>query len=85
MFEEVKNAKVVELNNVGVDELLYFIDQSNPVFAKTSADRAILLIGYSANYIHYYDAASGQTKSLDYHEAAELFEKGGSYFITYVK
>ena len=81
----LKNAKVVELNNVGVDELLYFIDQSNPVFAKTSADRAILLIGYSTNYIHYYDAASGQTKSLDYHEAAELFEKGGSYFITYVK
>lgn len=81
----LKTAKVIELKDVGVDELLYFIDQSNPIFAKTSVNNAILLTGYSANYIHYYDPSSGQTKSLEYHEAEELFEKGGRYFITYIK
>ena len=81
----LKTAKVIELKDVGVDELLYFIDQSNPVFAKTSLNNAILLTGYSANYIHYYDTSSGQTKSMEYHEAEALFEKGGRYFITYIK
>ena len=81
----LKTAKVIELKDVGVDELLYFIDQSNPVFAKTSVNNAILLTGYSANYIHYYDTSSGQTKSMEYHEAEAMFEKGGRYFITYIK
>ena len=81
----LKTAKVIELKDVGVDELLYFIDQSNPVFAKTSVNNAILLTGYSANYIHYYDTSSGQTKSMEYHEAEAMLEKGGRYFITYIK
>lgn len=81
----LKTAKVIELKNVGVDELLYFIDQSNPVFAKTSVNNAILLTGYSANYIYYYDTSSGQTRNMEYHEAEELFKNGGNYFITYIK
>lgn len=81
----LKNAKIIELKDVGVDELLYFIDQSNPVFAKTSVNNAILLTGYSANYIHYYDTSSGETKSMEYDVAEEMFEKGGNYFLTYIK
>jgi len=81
----LKNAKVIELKNCVVDELLYFIDQANPVFAKISINQAVLLTGYSANYVYYYDAASGQTQSISYEEAQKMFEKGGSYFIAYVK
>lgn len=81
----LKNAKVLELRDCRVEELLYFIDQSNPVFAKISTSQSVLLTGYSANYIYYYDAASGQTKSMLYEEAQNLFERGGCYFITYVK
>lgn len=81
----LKDAKVIELRDVTVDELLYFIDQANPVFAKFDINQAVLLTGYSANYIYYYDSASGQTKSIDYAGAEDMFEKGGSYFIAYVK
>ena len=81
----LKDAKVIELKDVRVEELLYFIDQSNPVFARTSTNQAILLTGYSASYVYYYDPASGQTKSMDYASANALFEKGGYYFIAYVK
>ncbi len=81
----LKNAKVIELCDMKIDELLYFIDQANPVFARTGTNQAILLTGYSANYIYYYDSASGQTKSIDYVGAEEMFEKGGNYFIAYVK
>lgn len=81
----LKDEKVIELRGNTVEELLYFIDQSTPVFAKTSPNTAVLLVGYSANYIYYYDAASGQTKSVDYAGAEAMFEKGGRYFIAYVK
>ena len=81
----LKDAKVIELKGSKVDELLYFIDQSTPVFAKTSVNSAVLLTGYSANYIYYYDTASGQTRSIDYDSAEEMFDKGGNYFIAYVK
>ena len=81
----LKDAKVIELKGSRVEELLYFIDQSTPVYARTSANSAVLLTGYSASYIYYYDPTSGQTKSIDYASAEEWFDKGGSYFIAYVK
>jgi len=81
----LKDAKAIELKGSSVEELLYFIDQSNPVFAKTSVNSAVLLTGYSANYIYYYEPVSGQTKSIDYAGAEEMFDNGGHYFIAYVK
>ena len=81
----LKNAKVIELKKISVDELLYFIDQGIPVYARTSATQAILLVGYSPSYIYYYEPMSGQVKSIDYDGAEKLFYNGGNYFITYVK
>lgn len=81
----LKDVKVVELKNAAIDELLYFIDQGIPMYARISENRAVLLTGYSASYIYYYEPTSGQTKSIDYAEAEELFYNGGNYFITYVK
>lgn len=81
----LKDASVLELKNILVDELLYFIDQGIPVYARTSVNQAVLLIGYSPSYIYYYEPMSGQTKSVDYVGAEEMFDKGGNYFITYVK
>ena len=68
-----------------MDELLYFIDQGTPVFAKTGSNQAILLTGYTANNVYYYEPNSGQTKSMGYSEMEELFYQGGEYFIAYVK
>lgn len=81
----LKNADVLELKNSTVDELLYFIDQGIPVFARTSSNQAVLLTGYSANYIYYYEPMSGQTRNIDYDSAEDMFDNGGNYFITYVK
>lgn len=81
----LKDASVIELKGTTTEELLYFIDQGVPVFAKTSSDKAVLLVGYSASYIYYYDPMSGQTKNVDYNEAEDMFYNGGNYFITYVK
>ncbi len=81
----LKDYSVLELKDCTMDELLYFIDQGTPVFAKTGVSQGILLTGYSANYVYYYEPISGQTKSIGYAEIDELFYQGGHYFIAYVK
>lgn len=77
--------KVLELKGAVVEELLYFMDQGTPVLAKTGENQAILLTGYSANYVYYYDAVYGQTRTLGYDEMESLLQSAGSYAIAYVK
>lgn len=81
----LKSARIFELFGCGVDELLYYIDRETPVLAKTGAEDAILLTGYTSSKIYYFDPASETTKTMDYDEAEELFGKGGNYFIVYLK
>ena len=81
----LKDALVLELSDCGVDELLYYIDQGNPVLAKTGENEAILLTGYSSNRIYYYDPDTGKTKNIAYDEMEEMFYNGGNYFIVYLK
>lgn len=80
-----KDYRVLELKGCKIDDLLYFIDQDTPVLAKIGADQAMLLTGYSANYVYYYEPSSGQTKTIGYTEIESLFNQGGNYFIAYAK
>lgn len=81
----LKDCTVLELKKCTIDELLYFIDQGTPVLARTGANQAILLTGYTSSKVNYYNPATRQTKSADYEEIENLFQVGGSYFIAYVK
>ena len=81
----LKDCAVLEIRNCSIDELLYFIDQGTPVLARTDADKAILLTGYTASKVSYYDPATKTTKSVDIEETDALFQGGGYYFIAYVK
>lgn len=81
----LKEELILELSGCGVDELLYYIDQGNPVLAKTGDNDAILLTGYSSTKIYYYDPKTEKTKNMSYEEMDEILYKGGNYFIVYLK
>ena len=81
----IPDAIVLELNGCTTDEVLYFIDQGNPVMAYVENGEAILLIGYSSTQIHYYDPAGDIFGSFNLDEADEKFVLGGARFVTYVK
>lgn len=81
----LSDALILELSDCGVDELLYYIDQGNPVLARTGENDAILLTGYSSTRIYYYNPDNGKTMNADYEEMEELFYNGGNYFIVYLK
>ena len=85
MKSALKDSSVLELKACTMDDLLYFIDQGTPVLARTGANQAILLTGYSASYVTYYDPATKQSHSISYDAIAGMLEKGGNYFIAYVK
>lgn len=85
MQSTLKNSTVLELKDCTIDDLLYFIDQGTPVLARTGGNQAILLTGYSSNYVSYYDPGSKQSKTISYEDIDKMFEVGGNYFIAYVK
>ena len=61
------------------------MDQGTPVIARTGVDKAILLTGYTANSVHYYDPATKQNRTSSYEELEAILELGGRYFISYIK
>ena len=81
----LEDEKVLELRDCSMDELLYFIDQGVPVYAQVGNQQAILLTGYSSNYVYYYNPTSGQTQTIDYAGMEQMFYEGGNYCIAYVK
>ena len=85
MHSTLKGSVVLELKNCRVDEMLYFVNQGTPVIARTGVDKAILITGYSSNYIAYYDPVSRQNKTCTYEEMGSMVAMGGNYFIAYVK
>ena len=78
-------ANVFELSGNKVEELLYYIDEGTPVFALTGNNQAVLLTGYSATKIFYYDPLTQATHSVLYEEADAMFGAAGRRFIAYVR
>lgn len=85
MRNTLRETTVLELKNCGIDELLYFIDQETPVYVRTGANQAVLLTGYSASHVYYYNPATNASKGVTYEEIAGVISQGGSYCIAYVK
>lgn len=85
MQSALKEYTVLELENCTIDDVLYFMDQGTPVVARTGVDKAVLLVGYTANNVSYYDPVSKQNRALSYEDIEKLLEAGGNYFIAYVK
>ena len=75
----------VKMQNVSVDQMLYYVYKKRPVIAFTDADKAILITGYDATYIEYIDPVSGKNMKMTRDAANNQFEKMGFLFYCYVK
>ncbi len=84
MENTLTDATVLDVSGCTVDEIIFYVSKGSPVFAMTGTDSAVLVTGYSANRIYYFDPASQETHSKSYEEADEWFAKAGSIFFTYL-
>jgi hypothetical protein len=79
----LEDATVLDVSGCTTEEILYYISRGCPVFAMTGSDSAVLVTGYSASRIYYYDPGSNSTQSKSLDDADDWFEKAGNIFFTY--
>jgi hypothetical protein len=80
----LKDSLVLDISGCTTEEILFYLSEGSPVFAMTGSDSAVLLTGYSASRIFYFDPSSNSTNSKSFKEADEWFENAGNIFFTYL-
>lgn len=78
------NCVVLDLKGIAAEEIIFYVSEGSPVFAMTGNDSAVLVVGYSANNIYYYDPGNGQVVSVSFDDANNLFANGKNQYITYL-
>ena len=81
----LKDATILDLTGCTSDEIIYYVSCQKPVFAMTSSNSAVLVTGYSAQNISYYDPDSRSTKVISTDDAKALFANAGNIFFTYIE
>ena len=79
-----KDSVVLDVSGCTVDEIIFYVSKGSPVLAMTGSDSAVLVTGYSASMIYYFDPVAEQTRSMSFEQADEIFEQAGNIFFTYL-
>ena len=62
---------------------LYYVNLQAPVMAVTDTGGAVLIVGYDAQNIVYYEAGKTGLQKAGMNDSSEMFERGGNLFFTY--
>ena len=81
----LKDKLVLDLTGCNLSEVLYYVSQGTPVYARTGDDAALLIIGYDAANIIVYHADTDTYTKMSTDQATQLFEGAGNVFISYVE
>lgn len=76
---------VLDLTGCTIEEIIFYVSQGNPVFAMTGSDSAVLVVGYTANTISYYDPLKQEISTMSYDDADAWFQSAGNIFFSYLK
>lgn len=80
----LSNSVVLDLKGVGAEEIIFYVSEGSPVFAMTGSDSAVLVTGYSATNVYYYDPNTGVNGSVTFDEANAMFANGKCQYLTYL-
>ena len=80
----LKDSVVLDVSGCTVDEIIFYVSKGSPVFAMTGENSAVLVTGYSASRIYYYNPATQKTESKSFEDADKWFENAGNIFFTYL-
>ena len=83
--DSMQDCRILDLGGCSVEELLYYVSNGTPVFAMVNQSDAVLIVGYDANNIVYYDPAAGKNVSKPLEEAQAMFSEAGDTFLTYIE
>lgn len=72
------------LPGCSLDEILYYISAGAPVMAVTDTGSAVLIVGYDAQNIVYYEPGQSDLRRAGMNDSASMFEAAGNLFFTYL-
>lgn len=81
----MKEYEVLDLKGCTLNEVLYYVNLGTPVFAMSGSDSALVVIGYDANNVTLFDAATGDTQKMGLEDATAVFSAAGNQFVAYLK
>jgi hypothetical protein len=81
----LKDDLVLDLTGCTLTQVLYYVSQGAPVYARTGEDEALLIIGYDAANIIVYQPTTDTYQKIASDDATALFEAAGNVFISYVE
>ncbi len=82
---EINDGKVLDLSGCSVEELLYIIDQGNPVVAMLDSNTSILLVGYDDSNVYYLGLSDEESTEITYEELNTKTAGSGHTYIGFGK
>lgn len=81
----MNNKKSLDLTGCTVEELLYVINQGNPVVAMLDSTSSVMLIGYTDSDVTYMDISSGETEDITYDDLNAKTAGSGHTYVGFQK
>ena len=85
LSKTLKDYDILDLSGASLSQVLYYVSQGIPVYAYTGEDTAILIVGYDASSITYFDPMTSEYSKMGMTEATEYFETFGNVFVSYIE
>ncbi len=85
LTKTLKGYSILDLTGANLSEALYYVSNGTPVYAYTGDDTAVLIIGYDATAIIYFDPIKGTNAKMSMTEATDYFASYGNVFVSYIK
>ena len=76
---------ILDLSGCGLEDVLYEVSSARPLIAKTGSRTSTVIVGYDEYNTWLLDPATGEVKANGREESAEMFEKAGNVFFTFVE
>jgi hypothetical protein len=85
LSKTLKDYDILDLTGLSLSQVLYYVNLGTPVYAYTGEDTAVLIVGYDASSIIYFDPMTSQNSKMSLSEANDYFESFGNVFVSYIQ
>ena len=83
--ESLQGSLAVDLTGAKLSQVLYYVSKGSAVYALLPGGEAILIVGYSADTIRYFQPQTGNVISARMDSISGQLEEAGNVFLSYVK
>lgn len=83
--DALRDAVVLDLTGSSLDGILYYVSMGTPVFAMSSGNEAVLVVGYDSSSVVLYDPTQEQNSRVALSDAQDMFYQAGNIFFAYLK